>query len=928
MKTRVIALISAIIMLLTLAVGCGESTTDPAGGKDKANANNAQLVVAMNPILVYDDNGGAIIGYNDVKNALKDDFTGASLTALHKNTNWQWMYKVDDAWKKRAIYTMDNWTNGSGAEAKSAYAYTFNNEGTTSLSTYAAQTTELTPYGAGDTVSDYGLLLSVSGKEEEGIAYTVQKDGILNMAAGSVTAVQSVAGVNTGFLAEDGTPRSASVRILLNKKQVWSGTLCNSTASATGTAVTSLDYAQISDMAVTAGDVIIIAVRLDAAANSAEDQTAPEYNDEDNWEIVGTEVKVPITGDKNNGGGASVDAEKEALPILDGYDSRFVILRASNATKDMIELASRFRENMEFILDTEVLLRNEQHNESVYEIVLGAVDSRPESKKLLKQLQDYRSNNANDYAIKRIGTKVYIVATTNRGMTAAIEYFLGKFYTSEDSTIPKDYSYTYQAESTPVTIAGNNIGNYVIRLEKYPSTIVQKAAEELQTWVLNNCGYLLPIENLKDDLKHSPYEIQVGPMKGSVKVHREYDTRFTNLTESSVGKFKVEANGYLTGVDASFYKSAVSGKHLVINGGSAYAVSAAVMKVCADFKATQAIKPGYVATGTYQAGAFGLAGGYDLTWLEDFSYNTNRPAADINKEVREYWTISGDTTPGPTALGVDPSGNAIWDNQKRPGVYGQNWWIHTDATTGNGYLLEITKKEAYGYDAGRLISQNKWSWRYGLWETRIVVGTRNGACSAVWGSTAAPDNATIRNEIDVYENFGQDMIVANYHTWAPDNLGGHINHNAINQMEHAKLYPADGEHFWDTFHSITVEWTANHMDFYWDGDWFDGIDLTTIPSGQSSNTIKFANGVGTQGYAHGKDPHDWMNAEYTARTGKTVDDFFEVQTIDFSYILQTSNEGKSKKEQSYMKYARTHPSSAYYNGYLSKEDGFASVQLP
>ena len=232
MKRRLISLTSAVVMLLTLAVGCATGTSNPSGGNTPANENTAQLVVAMNPILVYDD-GEAIIAYNDVKNAIKADFENATLTTMHQSTAWHWAYKSADSWKKRAIYTLDKWTNGAGVKAKSAYSYTYNNEGTTSLATYYAQSTELTPYGAADQVPDYGLLLSVTGGEEEALTYTVQKDGILNVAEGFVTAIQSVAGVNTGFLAEDGTARSASFRMMVNGVQVWSGTLCNSTAAPT-----------------------------------------------------------------------------------------------------------------------------------------------------------------------------------------------------------------------------------------------------------------------------------------------------------------------------------------------------------------------------------------------------------------------------------------------------------------------------------------------------------------------------------------------------------------------------------------------------------------------------------------------------------------------------------------------------------------------
>lgn len=159
---------------------------------------------------------------------------------------------------------------------------------------------------------------------------------------------------------------------------------------------------------------------------------------------------------------------------------------------------------------------------------------------------------------------------------------------------------------------------------------------------------------------------------------------------------------------------------------------------------------------------------------------------------------------GPVRGDQDKNGNyTYWDQQRRPGIYGDTWWVQADAT-GNGYLLEVTKKENYGYDAVRVIGTNKWSFRYGIWETRIVTGTRVGACSAIWSRPASPGGGT--NEFDVYENFGRDYAVPNLHTWDGST---HIDHNYSGDMERIEIRPVDGEHFYDTFHNIAIRWTAD-----------------------------------------------------------------------------------------------------------------------
>jgi len=915
MKYRLVSIASAVVMLLALVVGCTDSGAANPTGQEQAT-RTPQLVVAMSPILVYDD-GDTIIPYNDIKNASKTDYQQATLTSLTGTTPYNWMFKGEAGWKKREAYTLDTWIGGAGARAKGLYAYAYNNEGTTSLGTYSTKQTALTAYDAEADLPQNGLLLSVTGSQEEALTYTVQKDGVLNLVGGSYVAVKSVAGAETGFLAEDGTARSASFRILVNDVQVYSGTLCNSTASPDGKAVTTLSHGQLSDISVKAGSTVLFAVKLNATANKAEDQSAPAYNDDDNWTTVNKDVLVPITDNANSGATQS----NKALSIFDGFDSRFVVMRDSRMDSETLMMVSAFRGDLEFILDTEVLLRNERHDESLYEIVIGRQESRPESLKIYNELINHRVNNANDFIVRRVGTKVYIAATNTQSMQAALNHFLETFCKSADGAVPANYNYVNRPKMLAPTIGGNSIGQYVIRTEKYATTMVWKAAEELQTWVRANSGYLLPLEPMTDNGKHYSHEIQVGPLNGSVKLYRAYDTRFTSATTNTVGQFRVDDHGFMDEKPAGYYKMTMSGNHLVINGGSTYAVNAAIPVLLDHIKANKVGK-GYTQEGTYQPGAYTLTDGYGMAWQEDFSYTGTD--AEIDKEVREYYAISSDTTNGPTPLGTTPSGEAIWDEQRRPGIYGENWWIWHDPT-GNGYLLEITKKESYGYDAGRLISGGRWAFRYGIWETRLVMGTRNGACSAVWASSGPPDRPVVRNEHDLYENFGQDIVSPCYHTWAPDNLGGHVNelpgHPGLTK-------PAEGEHFWDTFHSIACEWTPDYVEYYLDGKQLAKVDLTDKISGQSSTTIKFANGVGTGTYSRNYNPFDWMDAEYIAKTGKTVEDFFEVQTIDYSYIFQTSNEGKNVLQKSYIKYDSKHPSSEYYTGYLSQTQDFTSVQLP
>jgi len=546
------------------------------------------------------------------------------------------------------------------------------------------------------------------------------------------------------------------------------------------------------------------------------------------------------------------------------------------------------------------------------------------------------------FIIKESNNKIYINGATSADLVEATKHFsiiIGQY---GGCHIPVGFEYTGVAKTGPYTLNGVDIGQYVIRVEKYPTYMVQRAAEALQARVYNERGYLIPIVPMTDDGTHYEYEIQVGPMNGSVKVSRVYDTVFTAETAQSIGQLAVDSDGFIHNKGTGYYEIKFSGKHLVLNGGSSYAVDAAMQQLIKQLVKDPVLPGSYALTGTYKVGQYGLSGGYDLAWQDEFSYDTTDAKA-VDKEIRQYWTISTDGATGPQ-IGTDENGDKVYGPQYRPGVYGDNWWIWKD-TDGNGHLLQVTKRvqteTKNGYDAGRLISLNKWSFRYGIWETRIVMGTRNGSCSAIWASSGSPDSSGYRNEIDVYENFGRDAFSACFHTWN-DKEGlaaagitsddGHLNHNGTtyNRILHSWVYPAGEEHFWDTYHSMSIEWTPNGIEFYLDGTKYDRIYSNSIASRsiRKSTTIKFANGVGTNGYCTGYDPIDYMNEAYTAATGKTADDFFEIQLVDYSRIYQTSNVGKGTLDQSYFLYETGHPSSSSYSGYLKTDDSFVSAQAP
>ena len=952
MKKRILAIAAVLAMLVTCFAGCKNTTGDDK--KDPTNTTNKpQLVVAMNPILIYDDNT-SVVAFNDINGAMKADNEKNTLTALGNDTEWSWVYATATGWKQRAVYDMGKWQSGAGSTVKKTAAYSFNEAGDISLSRYTSSSLALTTYN-GESVPDVGLLLSATGSEEEALCYTVAQDGLLGLPSGSITAIKEVAGVKTGFLAEDGTARSAALTIRLNNKQIWSGTLQNATAAEDGQAVTSLEYPQLDSLEVTAGDKLFFTLKLEAQANKDEDVSKPELDESKFWSTVKKITKVPVEGN------TSEDEVETEIVNADGsinINSHFKLVYTMVCDPQKSNIVTMRRKMYEQLLNTNITgdadISKASDDEVEYELIIGPYLKRERSIELYNELRSYRKDNGEDFLIKREGTKLYVLGANDIALQSAVNYLMANVLNAADAKIPANYEYLNRPAHEMYTVGGKNIGEYTILLEKYPSYLATMAAEDLQTFAREKAGYNLTIVRVTDDqVKNNYYAgkavIEVGPINGSVKMnvndtqaaYANYRTEIENEFKSGIQTDRIQTDGLIHGKGDGYYEAGFSGGHLVLNGGTATAINAGAQALIAQLAASRSFDTGYTLTGNYESQAklvspkksdittedvkYTLSGGYGLIFNEEFDL-TNDNHLDAEAAIRSKWSIStNDTTPGPTKITsadqklyerdgvteVNPTNGdngTKWDLQRRPGVYGDNWWIQEDKA-GNGYLYEITKKEPYGYDAGRVIGQNSWAFRYGIWETRIVTGTRFGACSAIWASSSSPHYGSTRNEIDVYENFGGDYAVPNLHTWdkSVESGGvGHIDHNGSGDMDRVRISPATGEHFYDTFHNFAIEWTADYMHFILDGEIFCSVDLTPskLDAFRCATTVKLANGVGTQRYSEGFDPFDYLvDAKNGINNGGTgfmtaVEQFYEVQLVDYTRLYQLTTENVKMRNQS------------------------------
>ncbi|MBE6778670.1 MAG: glycosyl hydrolase family protein [Ruminococcaceae bacterium] len=899
MTKRILTYLCVIAMLLAFFTACA---AEDAPVDSQPQVNEPQLVVAANPVFVYDDNTTAV-AYNELNKAMTADSQASSLAAITASP-WRWVYGGNGAWTDRAVYGFGRWKNGAGAQAKGAFAYTYNAAGSQSLGVYSTAKNDLATY-QGETLPEAGLLLSVTGKQEEALHYTVQQDGKLTIQAGSFTAIEQVAGIKTGFLAEDGTPRRASLRITANSVQLWSGTLCNTTASTDGRPVTQLAHPAITDIPVKAGDVIVISFKLDAQANSDLDVTAPTVNEEDNWQIVTKPSRVPVTSaDKE------VVTNDGSIPVISDFDFTFTLVRDPDRyTAITADFASELMDR----LNTEIVVAKRGQS-ATHEIVVGPYDARPESVRIYNEIKNARADNGADFVLRLVGTKLYIVGVNDDALQAALDYFLNTFIKDDKGVIRANYSYYYKPEHAVYTLPGGNIAGYTIRTERYPSLIVQRAAEAFQQEILDKCGYILPIKAMNlEGTDAGDREIRIGPMNGAVNVQRVYDTRFTSANWQNYYT-SFETDGMLD-ADYGYYKVGFAGKSLTIQGGSNYAVNAGTVKLLAELAQKKTLTTAYTLSGTYssyydyqnKAGYgtvdFSLTGGFGLTYMDNFDYEGTDE--EKVKLIESKWQVSKDNS-----AGGDKDEHDMY--QYRPGIYGKNWWVDADAA-GNNYLFQVTKKRVaaygdpddHGWEAGRLIAANKWGFRFGIWESRMVMGTRNGACSAAWANTLSPYTRDQANwECDVYENYGRDVFVPCFHAFTSDPDGRDTRnflYGKPNLQTPCWLEPNEGEHFYDTFHHVTVDWTYDYVRVYFDGQLASEMMLDdNHPSAESFRnglTIKFANGIGKDSYCKKMPPPNGVNNSFAYNPyywmglyGGDVKDFFEVQLVDFARVYQVSND--------------------------------------
>jgi len=135
-----------------------------------------------------------------------------------------------------------------------------------------------------------------------------------------------------------------------------------------------------------------------------------------------------------------------------------------------------------------------------------------------------------------------------------------------------------------------------------------------------------------------------------------------------------------------------------------------------------------------------------------------------------------------------------------------------NARVENGTLIIESRKEAYKnaeYTSASLHTATKATWKYGRVEVRAKLPTGKGTWPAIWmlGTNIRQAGWPKCGEIDIMENVGYDpdVIHANVHT----DKYNHVKGNGKGASTRI------GKPYQD-FHSYTVEWFPDRLDFFVD----------------------------------------------------------------------------------------------------------------
>ena len=129
------------------------------------------------------------------------------------------------------------------------------------------------------------------------------------------------------------------------------------------------------------------------------------------------------------------------------------------------------------------------------------------------------------------------------------------------------------------------------------------------------------------------------------------------------------------------------------------------------------------------------------------------------------------------------------------------------------------------YTSGSIKTKGKASWKYGYVEVRAKIPTGSGSWPAIW-MLGTKKRWPACGEIDIMENIGRK----------PDLIHATIHFRDINEKYARAGNKIKADKPYDDFHIYALEWNAEKMDFYYDGQKYFSYKITD-KSGKGDDNI-------------------------------------------------------------------------------------------
>lgn len=430
-----------------------------------------------------------------------------------------------------------------------------------------------------------------------------------------------------------------------------------------------------------------------------------------------------------------------------------------------------------------------------------------ESQKSASVINEIRTNNYYDYLIRTYGNKVTVNWVSKYGREDAFERLMSAVSDKGLNDIYKsNYSCLYLSERSDfpvVTIDDINIVQYAVVLPSAPTYAERYCAQELVETIQQVTGTTVPV--VTDDAEESQYEILIGD---------------TSRGESYITSFFAPDR----------YAIAQYGTKLVLRGGKGDATAKAVT-IFNEFISNSVItaeplhlKSGYYKIGNASSYSKEIFGGYKLVYADEFDSNTFN--TNIWRSFDGYIQSYG-------------IGSAfMYYYPERIKVNGRN-------------LVIDTQLNNEGYTSGRVLSDEGMTFKYGYLEVRAKFPSASGFWGKMLLSNENYKGKTV-SQIDVFNTCKEpNKIFASTGVLGSDDYFETHRGLADPSYDCYRSYTLpEGKYFnEDEYHTYGVEWTAEYIRFFIDGQSYGMVEITDNKYKELHEElyIVFDVGVGTTG---------------------------------------------------------------------------------